>query len=306
MQSSRKKKLIIANSFLMLLLICGFVYAWFAVNYNNNIESNNIKVTADKSLELSIDDSDQWKSSLNLSTDTSWFNDVKFTDITGLGDGKFTRPTLEQFPNYADVFQSGSWTDPINQVDYVKFTLHMRSLDPLTVSLGENSSVYPVAGMSHLIQDVVNKSPLSSTAAPFSKDIVAGAVRISAINNSGRLFTWIPRPDINVASTNKAVELSDITINNISGTSFIHNYYDYSTHTIATAASSTVITGDITSSNTRQLIKLQKSSTSDYYEGAVDVCIWLEGTDNEARRAFVDGEFVVDLSLTSVDTPLTQ
>ena len=39
-----------------------------------------------------------------------------------------------------------------------------------------------------------------------------------------------------------------------------------------------------------------------YYTDSVDFYIWLEGCDNEARRAFVGGKFKVYLNIVSEDT----
>ena len=65
MQTSKKKKLIVANSFLLLFLTVGCVFAWFATNYSNEIDSNQVEVVAGNALELSLTGND-WKSNIDL------------------------------------------------------------------------------------------------------------------------------------------------------------------------------------------------------------------------------------------------
>lgn len=299
MQASKKKKLIIANSFLLIFLLVGFVFAWFASNYNNNVNSNDVTVIADNSLELSLDNVN-WSSSLNLSKGTDWFSSVAFTDITGSGDGRFLRPELTQFNDHAEV---SSWaTDPVPRKDYVKFTLYMRSYDPLNIYLGNGSEVSPSVGMDKLVgNDAANLSPFSNESFKFSRDLVTGAVRVSAVQNNARLFTWIPRPEILFPSTaSDYSNYSSIITNASSGESYAHQYYNYTTKSLETLSSG-LVTGTITKESEQRLAVLMKSDTTGYYEGSVDIYIWLEGCDKEARRAFVGGNFKVNLSLISED-----
>lgn len=298
MQTLKKKKLIIANSVLMLLLIVGFVYAWFAVNYNNEIDSNNVTVTAEGALELSLDNSN-WSPNLNLA-DSTEYTSVKFTDITGSGDGNFLRPTLDQSTGFAVVNPSGTWTPPGKNSDYVRFTLYMRSTEELKVSLGNNSSVRPSVGMDYLKgSSAKNLSSFSTTDFKFSKDIVVGALRVSAIDTSSttsnHLFTWIPRPEIYFSSNANDYSDSTISIDNTTDDSRTHQYYDNTTHSLTTYDAN-LLTGDIT--DNQYLCTLTKGS-GEYYTAQIDFCIWLEGCDNEARRAFVGGKFNVNLNLVS-------
>lgn len=301
MQSAKKKKLIIANSFLLLFLIAGSVFAWFAVNYNNHVSSNDVTVVADNALQLSIDNTN-WSSNINLSNE-DWFSNVKFTDITGSGNGKFLRPTLEQQVDYASVDDSGTWKVPAVNLDYVKFTLYMRSKDKLNVYLGADSSVEPVAGTNLKGAGTINKSPFSTAEEPFSRDLVVGAVRVSACDTgtNNRLFTWIPRPDIYVDAATSAVTYNSIYTNVTNGPSYNHQYYASTTlHNLNQLDS--VVTKKITDTTKQSIASLaKKDDKATYYEGSVDFYIWLEGCDNEARRAFVDGQFKVNLNISAVD-----
>ena len=304
MHNSKKKKLIIANTCLLLFLIIGCVFAWFATNYSNEIDSNQVEVVADNALELSLTGND-WKSNIDLATDpysTEWFQSIKFTDITGKGDGSFLRPALTQGDMGATVDIDSDWKVPTyNIVDgaYVKFTLHMRSKDPIVVKLGDGSYVKPI---DKYLRGSSVKNPSNGTGtAMYSKDIVVGAVRVGVNNDAGHMFTWIPRPDIHV-NTIGDIASENILLNQTSGDSFTHKYYN-SSKTLTTLSSAKTLKGDITSSNAQVLATL--SGTTDdygYYKDSVDFYIWLEGCDNEARRAFVGGKFKVYLNIVSEDT----
>lgn len=304
MQTSKKKKLIVANSFLLLFLTVGCVFAWFATNYSNEIDSNQVEVVAGNALELSLTGND-WKSNIDLATDpysTEWFQSIKFTDITGKGDGNFLRPALTQGDNGATVNPDIEWSNPTyNKVDgdYVKFTLYMRSKDPIVVKLGDGSYVKPI---DKYLRGSSVKNPSNGTGtAMYSKDIVVGAVRVGVNNDAGHMFTWIPRPDIHV-NTIGDIASENILLNQTSGDSFTHKYYN-SSKTLTTLSSAKTLKGDITSSNAQVLATL--SGTTDdygYYKDSVDFYIWLEGCDNEARRAFVGGKFKVYLNIVSEDT----
>lgn len=320
----KKKKIIIANSILLLVLVIGTVFAWFAVNYNNKVNSKEVTVISDGALELSLD-GETWQSSINLSNDTAWFKKTKFTDITGSGDGTFLRPTLKQGGNKATVNTDSDWSkneisyaeskDSISEdgFDYAKFTVYMRSTEELTISLGENndkpSGVYSIDALSG--SEVKNLAGIDSTGTRYSKDLIVGAIRISAIklstdadNNTIRdhLFTWIPRPEIDVGSY-ETFSTTSVSINKENGASFTHNYLPSTskyTDVAVTLDGNKVITGNLSEDKKQQLLKLTKVNDTDrYYTGAIEFNIWLEGCDNEARRAFVQGQFQVLLNIIS-------
>src|SRR5574344_439168 len=151
MQKGKKKKLIVINSVLALLLICGFVYAWFASQYVNEVTSNDVTVVADNAIELSLDQT-KWTNSLNLSNDLTGFKDVTYKDITGSGEGSFLRPDLTQFSDHAEISGDNTWSEtPVAQKDYVKFTLYMRATTNMDVYLGNGSNVLPSVGMDYLL-----------------------------------------------------------------------------------------------------------------------------------------------------------
>ncbi|MGN0455806.1 MAG: hypothetical protein ACI4F2_03015 [Acutalibacteraceae bacterium] len=342
MQSKRVKKLIIANSLLLTFLVAGFAYAWFAVNYGSSVDGDEVEVVADSALEISFSgDVGTWKNYLNLDRTKGGvvdFTNLEFRDITGSGAGSFLRPVLTQEAANAKVDTTQDWTPPAPGKDYIDFTLYMRSADPLDVYLGDGSRVEPKAevltGLTADNADVNRKSAYGN----FSKDLVAGAVRVSAVNSSNvHKFTWIPRPNIYLDLGAEAPKPDNITYDAListeatsdinpltylaytNGSPYVHAYYASSTATTTTPLDNALtVTGDIikdeqdssrdtfTANKNKLLLASLNTKTSGYYQDTVRIRIWLEGCDNEARRVFVGGKFKVMLALTAEDATASE
>lgn len=312
MQSIKKNKLIVANSILLVLLVVGFAFAWFAVNYSNIVEGDQVEIVADSALEISFTGADgSWKNYLNLNDSNSGvnFDTLEFRDITGSGDGTFWKPALNQGSGFASVISTDEWLPPTANKEYIKFDLYMRSADPLTVSLGDGASVTPL-NSPLLGANAGNKSSYGN----FSKDLVAGAVRVSATHGSnGRIFTWIPRPNIYLAAGPEAGITSYDIITNAAadekfskGISPYEHWYYPSKGSVMAQLTTNVITGDITTENQQRLVNLtKKNAATGYYQDKITVYVWLEGCDNEARRAFVGGNFKLSFALSSADAPVS-
>lgn len=344
MQSKRVKKLIIANSLLLTFLVAGFAYAWFAVNYGSSVDGDEVEVVADSALEISFSGADgSWKNYLNLDATKGGivdFTNLEFRDITGSGAGSFLRPVLTQEAANAKVDTTQDWTPPEPGKDYIDFTLYMRSADPLDVYLGDGSQVKPLAREDKLLgltPEEANQYRKSSEGS-FSKDLVAGAVRVSAVNSSNEhKFTWIPRPNIyldlgaeapkpdnttydNLISTEATSDINPLTHQAYTnGSPYVHTYYESSKATSTTPLDNALtVTGDIikdeqdssrdtfTANKNKLLLASLKTKVKGYYQDTVRIRIWLEGCDNEARRVFVGGKFKVTLALTAEDATASE
>lgn len=352
MKLSRNKKLIITNAVLLVLLAAGFTYAWFASTYGNMVDADQVQVVADSELQISFNGTD-WSSYLNLNSPGSPvnLNTLRFTDITGSGDsvkvaptdssgiadGDFLKPALNQLDGYAEVASGSGSSVPIGNTDYIKFNLFLRSTDPLVVKLGTGSAVTPQS-QTLLNLSSGDKANNISSLGNFSRDLVAGAVRVSMVKNAGsaspsRLFTWIPCPNIyldagpsepisnytiyeNAGNDTPAsgIEYTKIVTSGNQGPDsdprgtrvhpYQHWYFASSDDTIMTQLTKNVVTGTITNETQQDILTLGGNKTDQgYYINNVTVYIWLEGCDNEARRAFVDGRFNVSLVISAQDPP---
>ena len=67
-KNTKSKLVIIINLVLISVLLVTSVYAWFAINVDNNVKMYDIEVHSDNPLELSFTGEDgTWSSSLDLS-----------------------------------------------------------------------------------------------------------------------------------------------------------------------------------------------------------------------------------------------
>lgn len=323
MRFKKYKKLIISNLLLLVLLVAGFTYAWFASTYGNIVDADQVQVIADSALEISFNGTD-WSSYLNLNSIGSPvdLNNLKFTDITGSGNGSFYKPSLNQLSGYAEVSTSDTWSVPEANTDYIAFDLYMRSTDMVNVYLGEGASVSPQAEKLLNLDDndtINNKSAYGN----FSRDLVAGAVRVSATHTTNEgsgseaiehLFTWIPCPKIYFpyGPSENIVSYSGIRIDAASSETFNdispyqHWYNANPNDATMTKYVGSLVTDTISGENQQKLVSLTTKAGSDtFYQDKVRIYIWLEGCDNEARRAFVDGKFNVSLTLSAQDASQT-
>ncbi len=310
--NSKNKYIIIVNLFLIAILMVVGVYAWFAVSVDNRVNAYDVQVNSDSNLELSFDQTN-WSTSLNLA-DYDEFANVKFVEVTGTGSstGAFRVPQLTQNGNYATVKTNGTWKDAEKNKDYLEFKVYMRSKDKLNVYLGSESSASP---SSKVITG--SNSGNKSSYGDFSKDCIVGALRLSACNRSAFKFLWITNPELHldnaVGSDTYAMTTNATAASNASGTgaagnnykwnnSYEHWYYrsDNSTLTKFNGAITEIpsTTGSTEPGVSYQIANL--TGTADdkgYYSSYATFMVWIEGCDNEARRALVGGKFNLTLTI---------
>ena len=322
-RNTKSKLIIIINLVLISVLLVTSVYAWFAINVDNNVKMYDIEVHSDNPLELSFTGKDgTWSSSLDLSQlqradGTNVLSTMKFIEVTGDGS-TFKIPTLIQYEGYALPDTATVWKDATPNQDYLSFTVHMRSKDPLNIYVSSSSYAEPAS-------DVITGDTCGnkSTAGAFSKDCIVGAVRVSAFTgataeSSNLKFVWIPRPDLHLKNnpgettfemqTDQTAGSNPATENTFEwNDSFVHTYYAVSGNTKTLSS----LTGDDTAltqlpdsetSTSDKTLVATLSGTPDangYYTGTATFNVWIEGCDTEARRALANGKFNLAIMLDS-------
>lgn len=328
MQVKKKKKLIFANVFLLLVMAAGATYAWFALNTLANVTVNEVQIAGHGDLEMTTAEAPgdtDWKAYLTL-TESNYPN-LSMIDVSGAGDGVFYRP--KTVDNNGNPGESATWLnvsdDPAlgttltenhngANKDYMKIDLKLRakSKDPVTVALKPGSELQTVAPSDKLTgADIVNKSAYGE----FSKDCVVGGMRVSAATKNGetvdRKFTWIPRPEIKLTVQGENLETRTYTVNTKvtdDTETTTHRYVigigdDNKTPTYKENLEEKLIVGSIEDDTQyTTLVTLNDSSKNDgYVYGEVTFYVWLEGCDTEARRALVGGKFRLRLLLDTKD-----
>lgn len=323
MQVKKKRNIIFANVFLLLVLVAGATYAWFAINTTANVTVSEVEVKGPGELEMKLRDQTKWTTNLTL-TETD-FVDLKMVDVSGKGNGTFYRPnavdgngnpgsTATWLNVSADQDPNGKATTDHKgaNVDYMQINLDFRAKsdnNPTSIKLmlkagSKISTVAPTAKLKG--PDIENKS----TFGDFSKDYVVGGIRVSAMPNSTTItgepiFVWIPEPNVQL-KVDKTGETKTYSINTESVTgqdthtyvSRINNTAEPKYTTATLTGENSAISGQITSgvgSTEKTIVNLTKNG--EYYTGSATFYVWLEGCDTEARRALVGGKFRLQLLL---------
>ena len=242
--------------------------------------------------------SEEYKSEINLA-DTGLTDDLALTEITSDGI-TFMKPMLIQSSANAYPDLEAQWDVATPQLHYLSFDMYIRSKGTMDLALSTDSKFSTVSSIL-----TGTNSGNKSDYGDFSKDCVVGAARFSVLSgddNPQRKLLWIPRPDIQLNSTN------GFSVNTGSTTddSKKHYYYVYNNGAyVKTEMSSSNVTSSTANSsgqydlpNDVPIVSLEGSKNSEgYYVNHVVCNMWIDGDDSEARLALVGGQFTVNLKL---------
>ena len=225
--------------------------------------------------------------------------------------------------------------------DYKIQKIYFRSKEHMMVYLGDGSEVLGATEISgkKLVgnsKEVGNKSTIKGVTngtdeVSVSKDCIVGASRFAFLDTdtpdvetdeTAVKCIWIPRPNIfyetSVSGDNVAKTIHGGTSSDLSTTFDIKTtqaYPDPTVHYYYTTdksdvkqESSKAIAGSKDLSTTSDgkdksmLVELTKASgTETYYKGSINVVIWVEGCDAEARQAFAGGKFGATLRFVGIE-----
>lgn len=241
------------------------------------------------------------------------FHDFSPIDVTSDGV-TFIRPTM--LAKNADIDRnSGVFTSVTPNKEYISFDMYFRSSDPCNVFLGEDTYVIAMCesevGDGSLLTDTTRRA----SEGEYSKDAVVGAVRVSFVGynqyveaeddsnlNTSADLLWLPRPDIHLNTSDKPWTLATgvtegqyvDTFGEMQCDTYTHHYYSFkdgsgkdynygSTKTVANNSKICVV----------------NERVGNFYYGKVQVNIWIEGCDAEARRTISGGKFFVNFDLSA-------
>lgn len=324
---NRKTGRMIAKNLIVLFTValagfCG-IQAWFTDKSSAEADGINVECQAPDGIEIAVvkhndpapKDTEYTVGNIKLDkTNYPFLENLQLTEITGDGT-YFKKPALFQTGGKAEVDKNPEWSDAAPNLHYLSFDLYIRSKSQYNISIGQKSTIKPVAPQLKTSDGtgIINKSKYGN----FSRDSVVGAVRFSVVDYKPatplKKLLWLPAPNILLEQNGDNYTLSD---NVESGVSYSHVYYDTKkekqTVSSITDDKAFVVNhkgfadGKFTYElgENKSIAELEKSSdtvTDPYYGdyGAVVTCnMWIEGEDAEARLALVNGKFKVNLVLT--------
>lgn len=328
---NRKTGRMIAKNLIVLFTValagfCG-IQAWFTDKSSAEADGINVECQAPDGIEIAVvgrgadaPASDKYTTgNITLNKDNYPFlKKLQLTEITGDGIS-FSKPALIQLGGRANVDTSATsnWSEPTVNEHYLSFDLYIRSKSQYNIAIGGKSTIKPEAPQL-TTQDgkgIQNKSKYGN----FSRDSVVGAVRFSVVDYDSqptplKKLLWLPAPNILLKQDGDNYTLSD---NEQSGVSYSHVYYDKN-KTKQEVSSTTGDKAFVVNNNgfpdgkftyelgeDQPIARLEKPSgtgqeNNQFFSAMVTCNMWIEGEDEEARLALINGEFKVNLVLTKV------
>lgn len=323
---NRKTGRMIAKNLIVLFTValagfCG-IQAWFTDKSSADADGIAVECQAPDGIEIAVVkhndkapvDSEYKVGKITLNkANCKFLEKLQLTEITGDGID-FRKPALIQSGGKAQVNQGADWSEPDANLHYLSFDLYIRAKSQYNISIGEKSTIKPDAPQLTTSDGtgIKNKSKYGN----FSRDSVVGAVRFSVVDYKhdppSKKLLWLPAPNILLEQTNDEYILSDSEKN---GESYSHVYYDTQKekHTVSNAEQDAAfvvnnngfVGGKFTYElgTNQKIARLEKPSVTgqennQFYSAMVTCNMWIEGEDEEARLALVNGKFKVNLVLT--------
>lgn len=296
----RNNKLLKASLELLLIMVSVLVvsYAWFFKGTQVESKDLTIKTKASRILYISLDNGITWDTELSLNLG----NDFKFnTEVTGNGI-KFYKALTKREDGAPITFTTAE-----KGVDYLEFDILFKANAPLGVFLDSDSYVLPSVGttQNNLIgQGVLRRSSYGD----FSRDLIAGAVRVAFIENDYVEDQYVPKLKTSMVwAPNKNYELIyqnnqytfDINSTNSQDYKYVDaeegiNYInvDNLKDNLNTDFDNDYANGD------PMITKIDENFNNGIK--AVTVRIWIEGNDREAHTALTGGIFTLNLSFMGI------
>ena len=296
----RNNKLLKVSLELLLIMVSVLVvsYAWFFRGTQVESKDLTIKTKASRILYISLDNGITWDTELSLNLG----NDFKFnTEVTGNGI-KFYKALTKREDGAPITFTTAE-----KGVDYLEFDILFKANAPLGVFLDSDSYVIPSVGTTknNLIgQGVLRRSSYGD----FSRDLIAGAVRVAFIENDYVEDQYVPKLKTSMVwAPNKNYELIyqnnqytfDINSTNSQDYKYVDaeegiNYInvDNLKDNLNTDFDNDYANGD------PMITKIDENFNNGIK--AVTVRIWIEGNDREAHTALTGGIFTLNLSFMGI------
>ena len=321
---NRKTGRMIAKNLIVLFTValagfCG-IQAWFTDKQSADADGIKVECQAPDGIEIAVvghgDDAPTTYTTGNITLNKDncpFLEKLQLTEITGDGIS-FSKPSLIQSDGKAHVNPEGDWSTPKENLHYLSFDLYIRSKSQYNIAIGKNSTIKPVAPQLKT-QDgtgIQNESKYGK----FSRDSVVGAVRFSVVDydsqpTPSKKLLWLPAPNILLKQDGDNYTLSD---NMENGASYSHVYYD-TKHIFRNSDNDSAFVvnnkgfegGKFTYKlgEDQTIALLEKPSGSgqennQFFSAMVTCNMWIEGEDEEARLALINGKFKVNLVLTKV------
>ena len=298
------KKRIIFSSVCVILLIAlvGGTLAWFYVNEEVTVDyGNSIFCEAGDSLEIALVEdgaATRWSSAIDYSA-----GEFTTVDISGDGYTLYRPMEINEQQQPVNLTPAVSSLESDVSYDYIEMEVAFRSVSKMNVYLSEESYITPVNP----------EDTESNIYGKFSRDYIAGAMRVAIVDDEGIKMIWAPNSKyqlifnadgsyaFNSGDKGDSVAESDYYFygedenGDVVKQTVSSDYYASKKFVVDSTGAKRAYTG-----NSAPLVSLNPE-----YEGAhavqnVRIRIWFEGTDREAHQALAGGNVNVKLKFIGV------
>lgn len=292
-----KNNNLLKSSFeLLLVVVSVFVvsFAWFTTAMENSAKDLTMKTKASRLLYISLDDGKTWDTEFSLNLNDKFkFNN----EITGNGVNFYKAHTKREDGTPI------TFTEAIGGSDYVEFDLLFKANASLGVFLDSDSFVTPVVGTN--IEDLVGETVVrKSSYGNFTRDLIAGAVRISFTENDyvdgmyvSKLepsLVWAPNKNYELLYNNSAYSF-DINSNKQQDYRYIDGQNGFIYKNVSNLKDNLNTNFDQDISGGDPMITKIDINNNDGIK-SVTVRIWIEGNDREAHTALTGGIFRMNIN----------
>ena len=298
-----KKRIIFSSVCVILLMaLVGGTLAWFYVNEEVTVDyGNSIFCEAGDSLEIALIEqgtASRWTSAID-------YRSGEFTtvDISGNGAQLYRPSEINEYQQPVDFKDAVSSLENSFSYDYIELEVAFRSLSQMNVYLSEESFIEPV--------DPDNGE--SNIYGNFSRDYIAGAMRVAILEGNDVKMLWAPNSQYQLIQNGNGSYSFNPGYN---GSSIPESSYSYYAEDENGALMQTEITAEeyatkkcvVDSTGAHKsytgesavLVSLNPAEEGAYDQKNVRIRIWFEGTDREAHQALAGGNVNVKLKFVGV------
>lgn len=288
-----------------------FSYAWFVHESDSNVEGVNIGTAKTNNILISEDGNQGWGDSFNIDVGEGFrFNN----EVTSDGINFYKANLKDEYGTPL------SFTNATLNEDYLEFDVWFKNDSSVKLFLEEDSSVTPecgtkkedlvlTPGSDKKIDDIVRASAYGD----FSRDLIAGAVRVAFIryifNEETNSFELEDKPVL-IWAPNKTYEITEndgwFTANVESTNSQSYKYIKVENSSTFREKDLDNLKDDISASYDTKMANgdpvLVSIDTEDGLEkkAGLKVRVWVEGNDRDAVSALKGGIFKINLSFVGI------
>ncbi len=300
---NKEKRQLIFSTFKILVILSAIyvaTYAWFVDNEQTSFDNLEISTNQTNNVEIAINSPELWDSKGNLILDEGF----KFNDEVTSNGIEFFKANAKQDSGYPINFIPAV----INE-DYLEFKVFFKTEKSAGIFLENTSIVYPAAGLN--IENLIGTTDVVrlSAGGNFSRDLIAGAVRVAIIENKLIDGQWIPNDYPNLIwAPNKGYEIreeNDYYVPYLNSENS-QNYTYFKISGPSTFSEREVVNlkdnlnasyNHFTAGGDPLLTYIEFDSESETNSiGSVTIRVWIEGNDRETITPLKGGIFKIKLN----------